>query len=79
MKNEVTMTFSSDPEDSVDGVTQFEDGREQKMRTVAAYYQATPGSPRYLLWVSDDFKDLVYRQIDEWNAVAGERIVKADQ
>ena len=49
------------------------------MRTVAAYYQATPGSPRYLLWVSDDFKDRVYRQIDEWNAVAGERIVKADQ
>lgn len=79
MKNEVTMTFSSDPEESVDGVTQFEDGREQKMRTVAAYYQATPGSPRYLLWVSDDFKDRVYRQIDEWNAVAGERIVKADQ
>ncbi|MCQ4636142.1 zf-HC2 domain-containing protein [Anaerovorax odorimutans] len=82
MKNEVSFSYSSDPQDSVYGTVTDVDGTKKStksIRTVAVYYQATPGSPRYLLWVSDDFKKLVYQQIDDLNAVAGEKIIKADQ
>ena len=52
LKNAVMWSFSENPDATVGYVTD-EKGNRKVIKTVAAYYQATPGSPRYLLWEAE--------------------------
>lgn len=55
--------FKSDPDcTDPDSYTQNEDGSKQYDKTVAAYYQATPGSERHLLWEADWYKEMLEKE-----------------
>lgn len=53
--------FSSDP-DYTNGYIQENDGSKKYDKTVAVYYQATPGSERHLLWEADWYKEKIEKE-----------------
>lgn len=55
-ENEVTWSFSSDPK-YTNGYERGDNGKQKYTKIVEAYYQATPGSERHLLWRADYFKN----------------------
>lgn len=61
-KDFVAGGYVDDPDYST-GSYMTEDGKgRQYVRTVAAYYQATPGSERHLLWEADWYKEKVEKE-----------------
>lgn len=56
--------YRDDPDYSIGS---YMDGK-QKMRTVAVYYQASPGSERHLLWEAEWYKEKVKKEKQAKNA-----------
>lgn len=60
-KNFIAGGYRDDPDYSIGS---YMDGK-QKMRTVAVYYQATPGSERHLLWEAKWYKEKLKKEKED--------------
>lgn len=55
-------SYRDDPDYTTGSYMTEDKGRRQYMRTVAVYYQATPGSERHLLWEAQWYKEKLKKE-----------------